>query len=62
MNKTAQKKPLTHDEVLLELWETKDEYAKSCSASFSNLVSNVKKDIQKIPLNRTKTTNISEVA
>ncbi|MCI5220203.1 MAG: hypothetical protein D3914_13695 [Candidatus Electrothrix sp. LOE2] len=62
MSKTEQNQLINNEEILQELWETKDEYAKSCSESFSNLVSNVKKDIQKINLNRTRTTNISEVA
>ncbi len=37
-----------HDEIIEELWEIKDNFSKSCSSSFSQLIINVKKDIEHI--------------
>ena len=58
--KIKSKKP--HDEVIEELWKIKDNYSEACSSNFSQLIRNVKKDIEHMHYDLVRDRNIQNVA
>ena len=58
--KIESKKP--HDEVIEELWEIKDNYSEVCSSNFSQLIRNVKKDIEHMHYDLVRDRNIQNFA
>ena len=58
--KIESKKP--HDEVIEELWKIKDNYSEACLSDFSQLIRNVKKDIEHMHCDLIRDRNIQKVA
>ncbi len=50
-----------HDEIIEELWKIKDNFSQSCSSSFSQLVKNIKKDIEHIQYKSVRDKSIQKV-
>jgi hypothetical protein len=62
MNNQKIESKKTHDKVMEELWKIKDNYSEACSSDFSELIRNIKKDIEHMHYDLVRDRNIQKVA
>lgn len=60
MNNKKNESQEPHDEIIEELWKIKDNFSQSCSSSFSQLIRNVKKDVEHIQYELVRDKNIQK--
>ncbi len=60
MNNKKNESQEPHDEIIEELWKIKDNFSQSCSSSFSQLIRNVKKNVEHIQYELVRDKNIQK--